>query len=169
MEHFGQKVEVDGYKFDSKKEAQFYLQFIKPSGKQYEVHPHYRYADKASKDGVFLESKTYTPDFVVYENGDVLHVYDVKTSISLYGMTKGAKDTIYWFQRLTPYWVELVVPRKHDFQMRLYGPTDRKLLDAHAMHDRKGNIKTTSKGNVQFEYWNSYKDLNYDIHEFVGY
>ena len=43
--YFGKKVKLDGYTFDSKKEAQFYLQFVKPSGMRFDVHPHYRVID----------------------------------------------------------------------------------------------------------------------------
>ena len=38
MKHFGKKVEVDGYKLDSEKEANFYLRFVKTCGKRFEVH-----------------------------------------------------------------------------------------------------------------------------------
>ena len=37
MKHFGKKVEVDGYKLDSEKEANFYLRFVKTCGKRFEV------------------------------------------------------------------------------------------------------------------------------------
>ena len=43
MNHFGKKVEVDGYKFDSEKEANFYLRFVKTCGKRYEVHKSVNY------------------------------------------------------------------------------------------------------------------------------
>lgn len=33
--HFGRRVELDGQKFDSIKEAQFYSRYIKPSGYVY--------------------------------------------------------------------------------------------------------------------------------------
>ena len=39
--HFGRKVELDGYVFDSQKEADFYQRFIKNSGYQFEVHPRF--------------------------------------------------------------------------------------------------------------------------------
>ncbi|WP_172576752.1 hypothetical protein [Ligilactobacillus agilis] len=35
--HFGKKSVVDGYKFDSQKELDFYLRYIKSSGYEFEV------------------------------------------------------------------------------------------------------------------------------------
>lgn len=35
--HFGKKSVVDGYKFDSQKELDFYLRYIKNSGYEFEV------------------------------------------------------------------------------------------------------------------------------------
>ena len=168
MEHKAQKVVIDGYTFDSKKEGQFYWQFVKNYGLKFEVHPHFRYVDKKAKDGLNIGSKIYTPDFVIYEGGEIKHIYDVKTSVSLYGMTQGARDNIYWFQRMTPYWVQLVVPRSHDFQMTLYGTTSKTVLDAHAHRDRHGNVKYTSNGNCKYDYYNVYPDFNYDLRDIVG-
>ena len=39
MIYRGNKIELDGMKFDSKVEAQFYQRFIKPSGKRFLFHP----------------------------------------------------------------------------------------------------------------------------------
>ena len=41
MKHYGRKVKLDGYTFDSVKEASFYAAYIKNSGKEYAVHPQY--------------------------------------------------------------------------------------------------------------------------------
>lgn len=169
MKHFGKETTLDGHGFDSKKEALFYQRFIKPSGYAFEIHRPFKYAQTKGKASVKVGSKTYTPDFVVYENGEIKHIYDVKTSTSPAGMTQGAKDNIYWFQRFTPYFVEIVVPRLNDFKMSLYGLTNNHMLDRHVKRDRHGDIKTTSKGNPQYEYYNVYKNIDYDIREIVGW
>lgn len=51
MNHFGKKVEVDGYKFDSEKEANFYLRFVKTCGKRFEVHKSFELISKFSVGG----------------------------------------------------------------------------------------------------------------------
>ena len=37
--YYGKKVKLDGYTFDSRKEASFYAAYIKSCGKKYQVHP----------------------------------------------------------------------------------------------------------------------------------
>lgn len=169
MKHFGKKVRLDGYTFDSKKEAQFYLEFIKPSGFKYEVHPRYRYADRKPKDGGYMVSKFYTPDFVVYDKqGNIMHMYDVKTSISQAGWTDGAKANIYWYQRFSKPTIEIVVPRQHDFKMTFYGVSSKHNLDKHAKRRQDGSLKITQAGNVTYDYYNVYNDIDYRIDDYIG-
>lgn len=64
MRHYGRKVKLDGYTFDSVKEASFYAAYIKNSGKEYAVHPQYELLPRLKK------------------NGDVVKdYYDIKTSL----------------------------------------------------------------------------------------
>lgn len=44
--HFGKKSVVDGYKFDSQKELDFYLRYIKNSGYEFEVQKNLVLVDK---------------------------------------------------------------------------------------------------------------------------
>lgn len=170
MEHFGKKVELDGYKFDSQKEAQFYLQFIKLSGKRFDVHRQFEIVSKFKVGGYNQRGVTYTPDFVVYnDHNDIMHVYDVKTSLSGKGIDSGAKLRFKWFMHRYRIPVEIVVPRAHDFKMALYGFTTLTMLDQHVQHDRSGNAKHYKNGNPRFDYYNVYQDINYDVHEFVGW
>lgn len=37
--YYGKKAKLDGYTFDSRKEASFYAAYIKSCGKKYQVHP----------------------------------------------------------------------------------------------------------------------------------
>ena len=65
MNHFGKKVECDGIKFDSAKECDFYLRFIKNCGKNYHVHPSYPLFEKFPVGGYSMRGISYAPDFVV--------------------------------------------------------------------------------------------------------
>lgn len=116
--YFGRKVELDGYVFDSQKEADFYQRFIKNSGYQFEVHPRF-----ILEEATMMTAITYAPDFVIYDrNGHILHVYDVKSSLDgRYGVNTTAKLRFNLFQRKFKKAVEAVVPRKNDFKMRIYG------------------------------------------------
>ncbi len=91
MEHFGKKVKLDGYTFDSQKEAQFYQRFIKDCGHRYKVHPSYPLLDKCLVGGYDMKAHGYRPDFVVYDCDEVAHVYDVKTSLDNRAVDASAK------------------------------------------------------------------------------
>ena len=39
MQRIARKVKVNGFTFDSQKEANFYLKFVKDSGYKHEIHP----------------------------------------------------------------------------------------------------------------------------------
>lgn len=57
MKHYGRKVKLDGYTFDSVKEASFYAAYIKNSGKEYAVHPQYEQKSRSNPtvDGLTVD------------------------------------------------------------------------------------------------------------------
>lgn len=170
MEHFGKKVKLDGYKFPSEKEAQFYQQFIKPSGLHYDVHRQFELVGKFPLGGYNQKGVTYTPDFVVYDSdGKIIHVYDVKTSLSNFGIDGAAKLRFKWFQYRYRKPVEIVVPRAHDFKMTLYGFGTKSMLDPHTTKDIHGLTKRYKNGEPKLDRYNVYRDIKYNVHEFVGW
>lgn len=76
------KVKVDGYKFDSKMEADyyFYLKVQKEKGeiKDFEVHPKFVLQEKFKYHGKTIAAITYTSDFKVYNLDDTISIIDVK-------------------------------------------------------------------------------------------
>lgn len=68
MQHIAKKVKVNGFTFDSQKEANFYLKFIKNSGYKYEIHPSFLIKDKVALGGVNLTRISYAPDFVIFDD-----------------------------------------------------------------------------------------------------
>ncbi|MDM8331544.1 DUF1064 domain-containing protein [Limosilactobacillus pontis] len=170
MKHFGKTIVIDGIKFPSQKEAVFYLRFIKPSGKKFKAHPRYTVADHVMVGGSYMKKEIYTPDFVVFdESGAIEHVYDVKTGISTRAVDGSARKRFRQFAGRYGMPVEVVVPRKHDFKMKLLGFENPRLQTRHVKRDRHGNIKHTAKGNPQYEYYDVHKNVNYDIHDTIGW
>jgi len=76
------KIEIDGYTFDSRLEADFYLR-LKPlvkSGKikELKIHPRYLLQEGFSKNGKHYQPIYYIADFeVLYDDGAVV-IYDTK-------------------------------------------------------------------------------------------
>lgn len=131
--YFGKKVKLDGYTFDSKKEAQFYLQFVKPSGMRFDVHPHYRVIDLFSIGGYRMRGMTYTPDFVLKRpDGSIAHVYDVKAGFTNYSVSTAARLRFKLFALRYHVPVECVIVRKHDFRVKILGLTTK--LDEYKRH-----------------------------------
>lgn len=124
----GRKVHLDGYVFDSQKEADFYARFIKDCGFHYKVHPRYMLQPLMALEGkVKMSQVAYTPDFVVYdEYGDTLRVYDVKNSFGAYGIDTGNKLRFKWFTAAYGIPVEAVVVRAHDFKVIAQGVTKQR-------------------------------------------
>ena len=60
MQRIARKVKVNGFTFDSQKEANFYLKFVKESGYKHEVHPSYVIKDKVALGGTIR--KIYVSD-----------------------------------------------------------------------------------------------------------
>jgi len=76
------KIEVDGYKFDSKAEAKYYqqLKWLQEHGeiKSFKLQPRYILQEAFEKDGKKHRAIEYVADFEVhYSNGDIV-VVDVK-------------------------------------------------------------------------------------------
>lgn len=122
--YFAQTRYVDGIRFDSIKEANFYLQYIKNCGLRYSVHQSYTLKPASPVKGIKLQGLRYAPDFVIYnEDGSLKHVYDIKT-----GFTKSAikpdanmRFKLFAFHYDQP--VEVVVPRAHDFKVKILNVT----------------------------------------------
>lgn len=174
MKHFGKKVPYKDWDFDSIKERDFFIQFIENSGKKFKVHPSYKIIDKFPLGGYNQRGNTYTPDFVVYDDqGNVEHVYDVKTGINQRAVDTAAKLRFKLFSLKTGLPVEVVVPRKHDFKMKLPGYGKSDIQPAHKQYDKHGKLKThkTRKGEVvpTYAYYNVYKSIDYDIHDLIGF
>jgi len=87
------KIEIDGFTFDSKLEADFY-QRLKPlvkSGKikELKIHPRYLLQEGFSKNGKHYQPIYYIADFeVLYDDGAVV-IYD----------TKGMRTEVYKIKR----------------------------------------------------------------------
>ena len=168
--YFGHKVHYKDWDFDSEKECDFFIQFIESSGKKFKVHPQYTIADHILVGGSYMRKKMYKPDFVIFgEDGAIEHVYDVKTGISSRAVDGAAQDRFRRFAGRYGMPVEVVVPRKHDFKMKLLGFENPRLQTRHVKRDRHGNIKHTAKGNPQYEYYDVHKSVNYDIHDTIGW
>lgn len=124
----GRKVHLDGYIFDSQKEADFYARFIKDCGFQFEVHKSF-VLDQLEEiaPGIKAGQRKYTPDFVIYdEYGEMIHVYDVKNSFGAYGIDGRPKEKFSEFVHIYHIPVEAVVIRAHDFKVIAQGVTKQR-------------------------------------------
>src|SRR5574344_259278 len=76
------KVEIDGHKFDSKLEAEYYqlLKFKKVQGhiQDFKLQPRYTLQETFKRDGKTYRSITYIADFEVLHNDGSAQVIDVK-------------------------------------------------------------------------------------------
>lgn len=74
------KTIVDGHKFDSKAEAEYYKQHkIAVKSGQVKMQESFLLQEKVSKHGKTYRKIEYKPDFSFYnDKGDLLHVVDVK-------------------------------------------------------------------------------------------
>lgn len=170
MKHFGKKVNYKDWDFDSIKERDFFIQFIENGGKKFKVHPSYKIIDKFPLGGYNQRGITYAPDFVVFDDeGAIAHVYDVKTGINQRAVDTSAKLRFKLFSLKTGMPVEVVVPHKHDFKMKLFGFTNPKIQTSHACYDRHKNIKRRKNGEPVYEYYDVYHSIDYDIHDLIGF
>ena len=170
MKHFGKKVPYKEWTFDSIKERDFFIRFIENSGKRFAVHKSFKLLSKFSVGGYNMRGLTYAPDFVVYDaDGRIEHVYDVKSGINQRAVDTAAKIRFKLFSLKTGLPVEVVVPRKHDFKMKLYGFTTNRIQDPHARYDRHGNMKRKKNGEPMYDYYDVHKSVNYDIRDTIGW
>lgn len=161
MNHTAKKVTVGSFTFDSQKEANFYLKFIKNSGYKHEIHPSFLIKDKVALGGVNLTRISYAPDFVIFDDyGKIKHVYDVKTSINTqFGADTAAKLRFNLFARKYGVPVEVVVPRVNDFKMKIYGLTK----NVNTRHER-----INRKGKKIVEFYDVMANIDYDVTDFIG-
>lgn len=126
---FGKKVKMDGFTFDSQKEAAFYRHFVKDSGHKFEVHKSFKLHPIIELcDGIVrLRSSSYTPDFVLYnEDGSMAHVVDVKNSFNTtYAIDAAAALRFKLFAYTHGMPVEVVVPRLKSFRVKIMGTTKK--------------------------------------------
>lgn len=75
---------MDGIKFDSKKEAEYYcqLKLLKQAGeiKDYKLQPRYELQPAFEKNGKKYRAITYIADFAIINNDGTTEVVDVKSS-----------------------------------------------------------------------------------------
>lgn len=125
----GNKVDLDGYTFDSVKEANFYRWYVRDCGLQYEIHPKYvlqPLLELPRSDRLKVSQISYKPDFVIYKNNKVIHVYDVKNSFGIYGIDSSVKLRFKLFAIKYGIPVEAVVVRAHDFKSIAQGITKQR-------------------------------------------
>ncbi|MFC6170372.1 DUF1064 domain-containing protein [Loigolactobacillus jiayinensis] len=118
----GHKVIIDGYTFDSKKEADFYSKFVRESGLIFEVHPRFEIMKSfVTNGGKKIPHVVYTPDIVIYDDtGQIIHVFDVKNGFTSYAIDAAAKLRFKLFTMRYQRYVECVVVRAHDFKTNAY-------------------------------------------------
>lgn len=160
MKHYGKKVHYKEWTFDSIKERDFFISFIESSGKRFRVHPSFKLVEKFPVGGRNQRGIGYAPDFVVYDaDGAIEHVYDVKSGINQQAVDTAAKLRFKLFAVKTGIPVEVVVPRKHDFKMKLFGFTTNFQTE---------HVRVNRKGKTVKEYYDVYKDTDYDVHDLIG-
>lgn len=120
----GNKVHLDGYVFDSQKEANFYSRYVKNSGYGFAVHPNYLLLDKIPVQNVFINGINYKPDFVIYSNNKIRHVYDVKNGMSNYDIDSSVQLRFKMFADRYGIPVEVVVPRVNFFWTKILGTSN---------------------------------------------
>lgn len=142
--HFGKKVALDGFKFDSLKEATFYQRYIKPSGYIFTCQQRFTLLDTFTLELIKLRQTAYKADFVVYdENGELKHVYDVKNGYDEYSIDKKSKIKFSLFARKFKIPVEVVVLRSNHFDAAVIGTTKK--------------VKPTSKQNIDYDWQDLFK------------
>lgn len=122
----GNKVTIDGYTFDSQKEANFYTKFVKNCGLPFEVHPRFRLTELTpTADGIGkISAIAYSPDFIIKNlDGSWRHVIDIKNSFGVYGIDQSVKLRFRLFALRYGHPVEAVVIRSNDFKVITQGVT----------------------------------------------
>ncbi|QFR66446.1 DUF1064 domain-containing protein [Furfurilactobacillus rossiae] len=166
----GKKIHKWGQDWDSQKELDFYERFlmkqVKPDNLL--IHHSYPLCDlyQVTNDPVMgpikIRSWKYTPDFVVLDDfKHFLHVYDVKNSLGVYGLSEANKLTFKMFARKYGIPVEGVVVRAHDFKVAAIGVSKQLDLDwtaKKAAKRAKENKKPTVPPRVKSDVWYNWKE-----------
>lgn len=165
-QHFGKKIIAYGHSFDSEKEKYFYERFLLYTSYQVKVHEVFRVMDKFMVGGSNIRGTIYTPDFTVYDkSGALRHVYDVKNGFTSYAIDNGAKLRFKLFALKYGIPVECVVPRKHDFKMKILGLTKPDLQERHEQIKKNKNGAIKSRKNV---YYDVMDNVHYDVGDIIG-
>lgn len=139
----GKKVRLDGYVFDSQQEASFYQQFVKHDCQQFHVHQSIKIIEPYQLGGTDCKGFNYKPDFTVVDQSGRGHLIDVKNSFTGYGIKPEAKIKFALIQSNYDQPVEVVIPRKGWFWLKIIGT--KKKFEPLKM-----------------------RSLDYDVHEFIG-
>lgn len=126
--HFGKKVVLDGFKFDSLKEATFYQRYIKPSGYSFMCQQRFTLLDTFTLELIKLRQTAYKADFVVYDE---------------YSIDKKSKIKFSLFARKFKVPVEVVVLRPNHFDSAVIGTTKR--------------VKPVAKQNIDYDWQDLFK------------
>lgn len=133
LQHYGNKVEYDGFTFDSTKEFNFYKRFLENSGYSIGVHDKFKLLEKNVIDEkISIRGITYKPDFIVRDkDGLIKHVYDVKNGFTDYAIDRSANISFKLFAKVYKIPVEVVVIRAHDFKTKIMGTTKKYEIQYH--------------------------------------
>lgn len=126
MKYTNKKIVVDGYTFDSQKESEFYLRYIKGCKQKFEVQKTFVLHEKFNIGGLKMRGTTYKADFVIYDNvGNLAHVFDLKNGFNTYAIDAKSRLKFKLFAKRYGIPIEVVVLRKCDFKMAVLGLTTK--------------------------------------------
>lgn len=112
--YLAKKVTIDGHKFDSRAEADYYMLF-KQQGTEFKLHERFEILPKLHIFGKTYSKRVYTPDFTVYEHDKLVEAIDVKG----YKITADASLRMRAF--IAKYEVPVyIVRRKNGFEKELF-------------------------------------------------
>lgn len=116
--------------FQSDKELKFYETYLKDSGYEISIQEKFILVDKIEVNhGVKFQSLSYTPDFIVRNNGKIKHIYDVKSSLNIgYAISPVSSIKTKLLAKKIGIPVEYVVLRTHDFKASIFNATKKKIL-----------------------------------------
>ncbi|WP_373879908.1 DUF1064 domain-containing protein [Levilactobacillus brevis] len=122
----GTKVHLDGYTFDSQKEPTSIRDSFGIADCGIQSIRKYVLTPLTELGKVKASQISYKPDFVIYKDGKIAHVYDVKNSFGVYGIDGSVKLRFKLFLLSQGIPVEAVVVRKHDFKVIAQGITKQR-------------------------------------------
>ena len=116
----GTKIKLDGYTFDSQKEYDFYVRFVKDCGFKYEVHPRFILQELTDIGNGKITAIRYTPDFVIYEdNGDFI-AFDSLQTFSKNDKGQDIVFTNYWGIPVDPQTGYPLIKKGHELACEAY-------------------------------------------------